>query len=332
MILIPPFLAEILPGILRVSAIVTVIALVFLFLCPNLIVSEIMYIMHLKRTKKEKWARECSCDDPTHVRMYNEGKEWISQFADKKVDVHIVNEGLNLYGEFYDLGATKTAILVSGRTEALEYSYYFSRPYILAGCNVLFIDQRAHGLSDGEYNTIGFEEHKDLIAWIEYLQKNHHTEAVYLHGCCIGASCCLFALTAQNKPDCVRGFVAEGMYPNFYESFKNHMIELKKPVFPGMAMINMMMVLHTGHSMKNGPIEVIDELTTPILMLHGTADLYSLPEKAECLYDKCGSENKNIIWFENGEHSLLRPLDSEKYDSAIITFIQEVEERERISA
>ena len=102
MILIPPFLAEILPEILRVSAIVTVIALVFLFLCPNLIVSEIMYIMHLKRTKKEKWARACSTDDPTHVKMYNDGKEWISQFADKKVDVHIVNEGLNLYGEFYD--------------------------------------------------------------------------------------------------------------------------------------------------------------------------------------------------------------------------------------
>lgn len=325
---LPPFL----PELLKIGAIVTVVGLVGLFLFPNLIISEIIFVMHLKRTKKNKWARKCSCDDPDSVEMYNEGKALVAQFSDKKQDVHIVNEGLNLYGEFYDFGSETTAVIVSGRTEALEYSYYFSKAYIEKGYNLLFIDQRAHGLSDGKYNTVGFEEHKDLIAWIEYLQKNHHTKSVYLHGICIGAACCVFALTAENKPDCVKGLVVDGMYSTFYETFKNHMIELKKPLFPGLPMINMMMKLHTGHTMKDGPISRIEDLKTPILMIHGEQDPYSLKEKAVELYEKCGSENKTIVWFETGTHSMLRHTNSEKYDTAIISFLNMVDEYERLSA
>jgi len=328
MIWIPPFL----PELLRISAIITVVALVLLFLFPNIIISEIVYVMHLKRTKKEKWSRACSSDDPTQVKMYNEGKEWIARFLDKRNDVHIVNDGLNLYGEFFDFGSNKTAIIVSGRTEALEYSYYFSKPYIESGCNVLFIDQRAHGKSDGKYNTVGFEEHKDLIAWIEYLQKNHHTESVYLHGICIGAACCVYALTADYRPECVKGLVVEGMYPTFYETFKNHMIELKKPLYPGLPMINMMMKLHTGHSMKDGPISKVEDLKTPILMIHGKEDAYSLKEHASEMYEKCGSEKKSIVWFERGAHSMLRPVDPEKYDTAVVSFIKEVDAYEKLSA
>lgn len=328
MIFIPPFL----PEILRFSAIITCVALVIFFLFPNLIIAEVVYIMHLKRTNKDKWSRKCSMDEPTHVKMYSEGKQWIAQFADRKNDVHIVNDGLNLYGEFYDFGTKKTAIIVSGRTEALEYSYYFSKPYIESGFNVLFIDQRAHGKSDGKYNTVGFEEHKDLIAWIEFLQKNFHTESVVLHGICIGASSCIFALTSENCPDCIKGLVAEGMYPTFYETFKNHMIELKKPLYPGLPLIDMMMKIHTGHSMKYGPIFMIENLKTPILMIHSKEDAYSLKDSAQELYDKCGSEKKSIVWYEHGEHSLLRPYDSVKYDGAVISFLNEIDTYELMSA
>ena len=36
-----------------------------------LIVSHILYTMHLKRTKPEKWTRGCSCNEPDQMKMYN---------------------------------------------------------------------------------------------------------------------------------------------------------------------------------------------------------------------------------------------------------------------
>lgn len=300
----------------------------FLFFAPNTIVGYIIYTMHLKRTKKTKWTRECSENTPVQTAMYETGLEWSKAHQEKKQDVHIVNDGLNLYGEFYDFGSEKTVIMVSGRTEGLRYAYYFAKPYGEMGYNVLTIDQRAHGESDGKYNTVGFEEYKDLLAWAEYLYEHHHSHSIVLHGICIGAASSIFALTNEKCPDYIKGMVAEGMFPNFWESFRNHMIELKKPMC-GLPFINAWMKLLTGYSMKYGPADVIHRLNKPLLMLHGKEDLYSLPEEAEKMYGKCGTEKKRIVWFERGRHSQLRFTDAARYDGAVKAFLSEVIEEKQ---
>ena len=61
-----------------------------------------------------------------------------------KKDVHIVNEGFNLYGEYFDLGFDRAVIIVPGRMESLLYSYYFARPYQEKGFNVFVFDQRVY--------------------------------------------------------------------------------------------------------------------------------------------------------------------------------------------
>ncbi len=302
---------------------ITILSLAFFgFLAPNVIVGYIIYVMHLKRTKKTKWTRACSEATHDHLEMYDAGMAWSLEHAEKKQDVHIVSEGLNLYGEFFDFGSDKTVILVAGRTEGLCYNYYFARPYGECGFNVLTVDNRAHGHSEGKYNTVGFEEHKDLLNWAKYVHENHHSQRVIFHGICIGSAGSLYALTSDGCPDYIQGIVADGMYPNFWESFRNHMIELKKPMY-GLPFINGWMKLLTGHSMRYGPIDVIEKLDRPILMLHGKQDLYSLPSEAERLFAKCGSQNKRIVWFEEGTHSMLRYADPEKYDRAIKAFLEE---------
>ncbi len=297
-----------------------VMAVFLLFLLPNALIGYVVYTMQLKRTKKTKWTRECSANAPDQIAMYNQGVAWGEAHAHCKTEVHIVSEGLNLYGEFFDFGSEKTCIVVGGRTEGLRYCYFFARPYQESGYNILVIDNRAHGESDGLYNTVGFEEHKDLLNWANYLHENHHTDSIVFHGICIGCAGSLYALLSEKCPDYIHGIVAEGMFPNFRESFRNHMIELKKPMF-GLPFIDAWMILLTGHSMKKGPIDVIDRLDRPILMICGREDHYSTPEYSEKMFDKCGSQVKQIVWFDHGAHSKLRYTDPEKYDGAIKAFL-----------
>lgn len=286
-----------------------------------LIVGHILFTIHMKRTSKEKWSRECSNNEPVQLAMYAEGLDWSQRCSVAKKSLHMVNEGLNLYAEYYDFGYDRAVIVIPGRTEGLRYGYYFASPYEKSGYNVLVIDQRAHGESDGDYNTIGFEEHRDIIAWSMLLHDSYGVRSVLLHGICIGASCALFAITAGGCPDYVDGMVAEGMYPTFYESFKNHVIERKKPVFPTMQFVEMWMRVYTGHSMKYGPIHVIGQLNKPLLMLHSKEDAYSLPAKALELYECCQSAEKELVWFEHGRHSELRYTDAARYDGAIEAFL-----------
>ena len=296
-------------------------SLVILTALSPFIVSHILYTMHLKRKNKSKWSRNCSSDEPDQVAMYVGGVEWSEANIQYKKDLHIVNAGLNLYGEYYDFGYDRAVVVVAGRTEGLRYGYYFSKAYAESGYNVLCIDQRAHGESDGVYNTVGFEEHKDLVAWCRYLHEGFQIKSIILHGICIGSSCSLFALTSEDCPDYLDGMVAEGMYPRFYETFKNHMIDLKKPTWPCLDLVNMWMKHYTGHDMHFGPIDVIGGYKKPILMLHSKEDVFSLPATASELYEKCGSDNKELVWFEHGEHSKLRLVDSELYDNSIKSFI-----------
>lgn len=276
----------------------------------------------LRRTDKTKWGREPKIIDKEQAKMYEIGYAWNDKYADFKTDVHIVNDGLNLYGEYFDFGNKRCVIIMSGRTEGLRYGYFFSEPYRQSGYNVLVIDPRAHGNSDGEFITLGFEEYKDATVWAKLLHDKFNNEEIILHGICIGAAGSMYALTNENCPDYLVGMVAEGMFVNFGESFKNHLIEFKIPRVIVFDLIKKFFTKHTGYSMDYGPYDVIDKLSKPLLMLHSKEDTYSTPDFAEKLFEKCSSKAKEIVWFPKGRHSMLRITDMERYDTAIKNFIK----------
>lgn len=304
------------------SLIIFVVPGILMWIASYFVASYCIYNSTLRRRSKEQWSREMPSNlPPESIQMYLAGLEWNKTNIDRKIDVHIVNDGLNLYGEYYDFGYDRCVMILSGRTESLKYGYYFAIPYSKNGCNVLVFDPRAHGLSDGEFNTVGFEESKDTIAWVKFLRDEMGIKEIIFHGICIGAAAGMIALTSGECPDIVSGIVTEGMFPNFGESMKNHLIERKKPVFLIYDLVNARMKHYTGHTMDKGPIDVIDRLSVPLLMLHSKEDLYSTPEYAKKLYDLAGTTNKELVWFEHGRHSMLRITDTSLYDSSIESFI-----------
>ncbi|MBE6674803.1 MAG: alpha/beta hydrolase [Ruminococcaceae bacterium] len=302
-----------------------IISLLILWIVSFFVASYFVYVCTLKRRKKDQWGRELPSEmEPTLIKMYNTGLAWGEENKAHKTDVHIVNKGLNLYGEYYDFGSERCAVILSGRTESLRYGYFFAIPYAKNGCNILVLDPRAHGLSDGEYNTVGFEESTDIIEWVKMLKERFGIVSVVFHGICIGAAGGVLALTSGNCPDIVDGIVTEGMFPNFGESVKNHMKERKKAIFPTYKLVDMWMKKYTSHSMEIGPIDFIDKLSVPLLMLHSKEDLYSTPEYAQKLYDKAGTSQKKLVWFDHGRHSMLRITDTERYDSSISEFLSQL--------
>ncbi len=282
-----------------------------------------VYTTILKRKTKEQWGRAVSDQSANHLKMDAIGIEWQKENDAYKEEVHIVHDGLNLYGEYYNFGFDKAVIILSGRTESLRYGYYFARPYSDLGFNVLVLDPRAHGLSDGVYNTVGFEESKDVLAWVNYLNETYALNSIMFHGICIGAAGGMLAITSPDCPENVVALVTEGMFANFGESMKNHLIERKKLMFPIMQAINFWMKVYTGHSMKKGPINYIHKMNKPLLMLQGKKDNYSLLEYAEKMYNLCPSESKRLVLFDEGAHSMLRITDTKKYDLAISQFIKD---------
>lgn len=311
---------------LQICAIVigVIVLLIVIHLCATLVAATITFVTTLVRRNKKKWDRSLHFTVEPQITMDGIGIAWMKENVQYKEDVHVVNGKINLYGEYFDFGSDKCVMILSGRTESLRYGYYFAKPYAESGYNVLVMDPRAHGNSDGVFNTLGREESKDDLQWIKFLSEERGIKQIVLHGICIGAAGGMYTITNPQCPDCVAGIVTEGMFANFYESMRNHLIEFHTLVFPVMQTINLLHRICTGYTMRKGPLDVIDTLDKPILMLHSKEDPYSTPDFAQKLYDKCGSKNKEIVWFPKGGHSVLRFIDTEKYDSSIKAFLKKL--------
>lgn len=290
-------------------------------------ISKKVYATQLVRTSPEKWGRVCSeTKNEEQVAMWHAGIAWAKPHQDKMQEVHIQNDGLNLYGEYYDFGSDRCVIILPGRCESLVYSYYFAAPYEKAGLNVLVIDTRCHGKSDGIYNTIGVKESGDVLAWAVFAHDALHNREIYFHGICIGTSAGLFALSNPKCPDYIKGLITEGCYVSFRETFKRHMIADKRPLFPVLDLVMLLINRHTGTNVyRDKPIRAIKKVKPQhrMLFLYGKKDIFSIPEKTKKLFAACSSQDKKLVWFDEGSHSHLRINAPERYDQAIIDFLKQ---------
>lgn len=290
----------------------------------------------LVRTSPEVWARTCSEEtNEEQLAMWNYGLSWAEKHgADIEAtkagklnasgpikDVHLINDGLNLYGQYFDFGFNRAVIIIPGRCESLMYSYFFSEPFEKAGFNVLVIDIRAHGISDGKYDHVGVGEHRDVIEWGKMLHDQFGNEELWIMGICMGANTAILSLIESDCPDYFKGLVSEGMYISFKENFKQHMVYDHHPTFPIIPMVMALIKKHTGTDVDSiRPIDLIDQIKVPVLFIAGRNDFYSKAECTKMLYEKCGAERKEIVWFTEGNHSHLRFANFEEYDKAIFDF------------
>lgn len=300
------------------------VLLVFVIL-PTLLLSYIIYAVLLIRNKKEKWGRECSMpEDPEYFGMYRTGMAWREKYAAVRREVSVTSGRFRLAGEYFDFGSDRAVLIIPGRMESCLYSCFYAEPYRAAGWNVLVIDNRAHGLSDGKVSCLGYREYRDIHRWTELLTRELGNRRVLLHGICIGASTALFAAAAKDAPAELCGLVVEGMYKNFYESYKNHLIVQQRPKFPpAMAVMLWIRLVSHGNVVTDGPYRRITRLRLPILMLHSRVDEFSDPRLAAEMYESCTAPKK-MVWFDVGAHSRVRVNNPEQYDAAVTAFAGEL--------
>ena len=302
--------------LLGVSLIVSVV-LVF-------VVAYIVYSKTLMRGKSGTWGRE-HCSEPgckPLETMWERSLEWgkHNQSFLKKLTIKS-KDGLTLYGEWFDYGFDKTVIILPGRREVSIYSYYYAKPYQECGVNVLTIDQRAHGLSEGKYSTGGIKEAEDVSLWMEYLHNELGQKELFLHGICVG-TCCSTIVVTKYKKDYLKAVILDSAFISYKEIYKNHFLESGHKLFPVFYLVWFWFRFFTKCKINDSNPELYMPIfDLPVLFIWGTKDIYCLPEKSKILFAKCGSKKKEIEWFEGAEHSRVRLNNEDRYDGLVKDFL-----------
>ena len=297
---------------------------------PGVIISFITAWQIFKNTlyRSAKKPRTRSCSDEAiaeQKRMFDIGTAWAAQYKDITHPLHIVNDGLNLYGEYIDFGHKKCAIILQGRTESLLYSYYYADVYAKNGYNILVVDVRAHGFSDGKYQTAGIKESDDLVLWIKLIHEKYAVNDFTFHGVCVGGAAAIYTYVKLKNEgiDLVKRIVTDGMFQSYYEIFKQNFKMRKKPVFPVLHMVFLLaFVFAKVRLFEETPMKYIKNIDIPILFIWSKKDIFCIPSKSEELFEACASKHKELRFFPEGRHSHVRSTQEAEYDDCIAKFLQ----------
>lgn len=313
-----PYIVLIIVGSLLVAGLI--FSLFFTFL-----IAYIVYVKTLKRDKNSAWGRE-HCSEPgcePLEEMWRRGLGWADTQTEFKKELSITSkDGLKLVGEWYDYGFDKSVIIIPGRRETLVYSYYYAKPYKDAGVNVLVIDQRAHGLSEGTYSTCGIKESEDASLWIQYLHDELGQKEIFIHGICVG-TCISSIIGTKYKTDYIKGIILDSAFISYKEIYANHFIEEGHALFPVFYQVWFWFRLFTHCNINESRPELyLPKLNIPVVFIWGENDAYCHPDKSKELFEKCGSPDKKVEWFAGAPHSRVRLSDEEHYDKVVSGFLR----------
>lgn len=184
--------------------------------------------------------------------------------------------------------------------------------------NILLVDERAQGKSQGLSMTFGVKERFDVKTWVDYLIDNYGNDInISLYGVSMGAATVLMASSLELKN--VKRIIADCPFTSPKDIIIKVMTkDLKLPMFPFYSFVYMSALIFGGFRLDavDGKEEV-KKSKIPILIIHGEEDKFVPPYMSEI-----DSENVSRYTFKNAPHGLSYLEDTERYNKILFDFIE----------
>ena len=156
------------------------------------------------------------------------------------------------------------------------------------GFNVLLIEQRAHGDSEGHCISFGIREKYDIIDWANYAAERFPGVKILLSGLSMGASTVLLAAAEEELPENVRGVSFDCGYSSVKGILCEHIRMMGLPVKPAYFLTRLSARLFGGFDPDTGDVlAAAGNCRVPALFLHGEADHFVPWEMGRALYEAC---------------------------------------------
>lgn len=216
------------------------------------------------------------------------------------------------------------AILVHGYSRDQRFAFDFAEEYLKHGYNVLTVDLRAAGMSEGNYITMGNFESRDIVLWSEKILEYDSDAKIIFHGVSMGAATVLMA-AAQNPKNLV-AVVEDCGYTNAYDMFSAQLEKIfGLPEFPVMPIADIVCKIKTGAKISDAaPINSVAKISVPILFIHGNEDKLVPHSMMTELFDAATAPIKES-WTVNGAgHAMAKFQNPQIYFENIFAFLDKL--------
>mgnify|MGYP000845316418 FL=1 len=242
-----------------------------------------------------------------------------------KEEVSIVShDNLVLSGSYLPNSepSKKTIVLVHGYRVYSSYMLQYVGTFLDKGWNVLLMDQRSHGKSEGKFASYGYHEKQDLDRWVNWLIEKHGKDAtIGLLGVSMGGGTVLEYL-AINKY--VKFVIADCPYSDLKELMHYQLWQLNHvPPFPVLNILDLMLKKRIKFKLADvSPLEAVKDSELPVMFVHGSNDNYVPTYMSKKMYDaKKGT--KKLLIIDGAVHANAYGVNQELYEKEMWLFIEE---------
>jgi fermentation-respiration switch protein FrsA (DUF1100 family) len=192
------------------------------------------------------------------------------------------------------------------------------------GQNVLLIDERGHGKSQGRTITFGIKERQDLLCWLEYaLERFGDDVKIFLYGVSMGGATVIMA-SELDLPDNVKGIVADCPYSTPLDVI----LEVGRQTGYPTKLIKPFVILgaqiYGGFDIRETSCEeAVTHTKVPIMIIHGEDDTFVSPEMSKRIHDA----NPDMVerhTFPGAYHAVSYMVDTPRYENLVKEFVQKV--------
>ena len=192
--------------------------------------------------------------------------------------------------------------------------------YHSIGLNLLLVRQRSHGESGGKYITFGVRERKDVRSWVDFHNRTHGMDNVFLGGMSMGASTLLFA-AGEDLPPNVRGITADCGFSSPAEIL-GHIIRQDYHLPPKLVLPLMEVwarVLGGFSFYECDSRKTLARSKIPVVFIHGTADTFVPCAMSQAGYDACTAQ-REIHLIEGADHGRGYLFEPDRLTKALVDF------------
>ena len=247
---------------------------------------------------------------------------WWDKFTFETLSL-ISKDGLKLVGHFLGNSTDKLAIIVHGYGADYREMQLYTKYFVEKNYNILAVENRAHGNSEGKMIGMGWLDRLDLIQWINLMLEKNPNYQIVLMGLSMGAST-VCMVSGEKLPKNVKAIISDCAYANAFEEFRyvfNHKTHL--PAFPLLNIFNMYTKSVYKFDMKKADASVqVKKSKTPILFIHGDKDSFVPTENVHKLYAAAPEGLKQIYIAKDAEHAMSYPSNEIEYERQLNLFLK----------
>ncbi len=237
------------------------------------------------------------------------------------------HDGLSLFAELYPAeGEARGAILLAhgyrGGARA-EFSCVLDM-YHAQGLDILLIDERAQGRSEGKRMGLGVLERHDIARWARFLSQRRPGKPILLSGVSMGASSAMMA-AGLPLPEEVVGVIADCGFtsPDAIITWLVRRFHLPEKLLMPVLRLVARPVLGYGLLDASAP-EALAKSPLPLLLVHGEADRFVPCDMSQECYAASAAADKTLVTVPGATHGMSFLVDKDLCMGTLLRFLSRI--------